>query len=378
MSKLAFHNSSDQVHVPAVYDGGSNALIHHLSASDWKSAGVSKLDQTAATHDFTITDLEKDKATLVSADSTEDEKAKALRELYDSGVRQVHIKDKDGVDHTYALEEHKSKWGNEISATDESGRTLFEAVLDENGNIIYVPRAAGGAPGGAAGGDNSHSSGGARGGGGGRHSGVSGRRPGGMNYSGNEQGGVGHYHEPSGGRNYAPAGNYDHHTWQGVKNTDGSVAIKFHGCQVDTDGSGAYRHTEDSCRQNQTSLKRSDHTSLDTDRDNFFVLPPSVAKAYGIKKGDLGWLVQESTGKAVPVVLGDFGPEGKLGEASVAALKSLGYSNVNGRNGVSGDGFKIVFVPGSGDGTGDIARNPSAMAQKLNKSGVASCTTQVA
>jgi hypothetical protein len=374
MSKFAFHNASDQVHAPTVYDGGGHALINHLSASDWRNA-VSKLDQgAAATHELKITDLEKDKSTLVDANASEDDKAKAIRELYDSGVREVHIKDKDGVEHTYDLEEKKSKWGNEISATDEKGQTIFEAVVDENGNIIYVPRAAGGdSSGGRSGGG-----GGGGGGGGERHSGVSRRRPSGMNYSGGEQGGVGHYHEPSGGQNYNPTGNYDHHTWQGVKNTDGSVAIKFKGCQVDTDGSGAFRHTEDKYRQNQTSLKRSDHTSLDTDRDNFFVLPPSVAKAYGIKKGDLGWLVQESTGKAVPVVLGDFGPEGKLGEASVAALKSLGYNNVNGRNGVSGDGFKIVFVPGSGNGTGDIARDPKAMADKLNQSGTASSSTQVA
>lgn len=113
----------------------------------------------------------------------------------------------------------------------------------------------------------------------------------------------------------------------------------------------------------------SDGSSLDTDKDNFFVLPKSVAHAYGIKQGDLGWLVQKDTGKAVPVVFGDVGPEGKLGEASVKALKDLGYKNVNGARGVSGDKFQIVFVPGSGNGRGDIARDPNLMAERLYQLG---------
>lgn len=196
----------------------------------------------------------------------------------------------------------------------------------------------------------------------GRHS-----QPDGMHYRKGH--GPGRYDEPSGGQEMNPKG-VDRRTWHGVKHADGSVALGFKGCQVDTDGSGAYRHTEDRTRQNHTSLKLSDGKSLDTDKDSFFVLPPSVAKAYGIKKGDLGWLVQKDTGKAVPVVFGDVGPEGKLGEASVKALKDLGYTNVNGARGVSGDRFEVVFVPGSGNGKGDIARNPAAMAQRLAQLGV--------
>jgi hypothetical protein len=83
----------------------------------------------------------------------------------------------------------------------------------------------------------------------------------------------------------------------------------------------------------------------------------------------LGWLVQKNTGKAVPVVFGDSGPAGKLGEASVAALASFGYK-VDGNHGVDHDAFQVVFFPGSGDGTGDIARQgKQAMATKLNSLG---------
>ncbi len=145
----------------------------------------------------------------------------------------------------------------------------------------------------------------------------------------------------------------------------------FTGCEVDTDGHGASRHGEDGHRKSITSLQRSDGRYLDTDKDNFVVLSPSVAAAYGIHIGDLGWLVRKDTGAAVPVVFGDTGHEGRrTAEASVAALKGLGFAHVNGNNGVTGGGFEIVLAPGSGTGRGDIARDTKAMTNKLFQSGL--------
>lgn len=325
-------------------------LIGHLfHESDWHSAYHRSAD-TATLHKITITDLEKDKEILADSNRSKKERTRAVGELLKSGISDVQVADQNGHEHLYHLDQREKNGITETRVT-ENNRLVFDSFDDANGNENLVPRYEGGAP----------------------YSRyvmhVPRHRPLGLTYPGTEPGRVGHYREPGGGTTYEPRGNYDHHVWQGVKNTDGSVTLNFHGCQVDTDGSGAYRHTEDHCRQSNTSLHLSDGTSLDTDRDRFFVLPPSVAHAYGIHKGDLGWLVQKRSGKAVPVVFGDGGPEGKLGEASVAALTPFGYK-VDGNHGVDNDDFQVVFFPGSGDGTGDIARQGTqAMAAKLNSLG---------
>lgn len=364
----------------------SSALIRQLNPQDWRTL-PSRYETMAQHKDITITDIEKDKKVVVDKSASEEARANAALELYESGIKQFSYKDAAGKEHVFKLTPETKDGKNTLALDDGAGfRTSFEYVQDEEGFWHVVPKES--APNVAgprgdvgavhravtSGGGNARGGGGGGGGGGER---VPSSRPRGMSYSGGDAGGVGHYSQPGGSSSYNPAGAYDHHVWQGVKNTDGSVAIKFSGCQVDTDGAGAHRHPEDATRQSQTSLRLSNGQSLDTDRDNFFVLPPSVAKAYGIHKGDLGWLVQEKTGKAVPVVFGDAGPEGKLGEASVHALQSLGF-NVNGRSGVDrSEQFKVVFVPGSGDGTGDIASDANAMAAKLAATGKSSTATQI-
>lgn len=322
---------------------------HVLSASDWHAAHQ-RSAETSTPHKIVLTDLEKDKKILADSTRSNNERSRAVGELLKSGVTDVKVADQHGREHLYHLDQREKNGITETRVT-ENNNLVFHSFDDANGNETLVPHNDGGAP---------YS----------RYmTHVPAHRPQGLSYPGSEPGGVGHYREPRGGTRYEPLGNYDRHVWQGVKNTDGSVTLNFKGCQVDTDGSGAYRHGEDRTRQSNTSLHLSNGTSLDTDRDSYFVLPPSVAHAYGIHKGDLGWLVQKRTGKAVPVVFGDSGPEGKLGEASIAALKPFGY-NVDGAHGVDNDNFQVVFFPGSGDGTGDIARQGTqAMAAKLNSLG---------
>ncbi|HEY9680827.1 MAG TPA: hypothetical protein V6C86_04525 [Oculatellaceae cyanobacterium] len=130
----------------------------------------------------------------------------------------------------------------------------------------------------------------------------------------------------------------------------------MHGAAVDTDGSGAHRHKEDRTRQNRTSLKDADGKSLDTDKDNFVALPKKEMERLGIKLGDHGYLQRQDTGEKVPVVFGDSssGKQWKHGngqpEASVAALKGLGFNNVDGRHGVDGNiQFNLIMQPGSRD-----------------------------
>jgi hypothetical protein len=135
--------------------------------------------------------------------------------------------------------------------------------------------------------------------------------------------------------------------------------VKFsnlRGAAVDTDGSGAHRHTEDRSRQNQTSLRDGNGKSLDTDKDNFVALPKKEMQRMGIHLGDHGYLQRQDTGEKVPVVFGDAssGKEWKHGngqtEASVAALKGLGFNNVDGRHGVDKNvQFNLIMQPGSRD-----------------------------
>lgn len=389
--QTSFHGS-DSLHLHHLAVGDSSTpLIHQLSPADhsrFRDATTTK--SAPADHkDLTITDVEKDKATLLNKSAKEEDRARAAQELYESGIKEFKYKDEQGTEKIFKLKEEEKDGKRQVKTDDGNGfETSFEYVQDDHGNWIFVPRQSAGATrgdlghaaGGAGGAEIHHGGGGANGGGGGGGGGdrVPRSRPRGMSYSSPDANGVGHYDAPSGGRSFDRRG-VDSHVWQGIQNTDGSVAIRFKGCQVDTDGAGARNHPEDATRQNQTSLRLLNGESLNTDTDNFFVLPPSVARAYHIKKGDLGWLVDEKSGKAVPVVFGDAGPEGKLGEASVHALKSLGFTNVSGRNGVDRtQPFKVVFVPGSGDGTGDIARDSQAMAAKLERTGKAGGATQLA
>ncbi|CAN5297496.1 hypothetical protein BH10CYA1_BH10CYA1_28970 [soil metagenome] len=387
------HIGSDTHTVAHHSEAGSltSPLIHAVSSErkDWRDAGgpIPPLSD----HKLTITDQEKDKATLVDKKSTEEDKAKAAAELYESGIKEFKYKDEAGVERTFKLEQEIKDHKKSIKLSDGSGfESSFEYVQDEHGNWhVVLKQNGGGGPQSEAG---RQSAGGARdagprSGGGGGGGGGGRRSPEGIHPS-SDGSGVGRYQAPSGGHTFRPdPSNPDSQhayqdvkgTWKGVTNGDGSVAISFKGCQVDTDGAGAGNHPEDRTRQYQTSLRLSNGQSLNSDTDNFFVLPPEVAKAYGIKKGDLGWLVDKDTQKAVPVVFGDSGPSGKLGEASVHALKSLGFENVNGANGVDKNhNFQVVFVPGSGNGKGDIARDPKAMAARLDGLGRTGATTQIA
>lgn len=360
------------------------------NAEQGQSAEAKKGEQVAGSTvgDLQITNQEKNLSTLLDKNVADQERLSTAMGLLGTDSTGVFsMKDSSGNLHELHIEKLEVD-GKTVVRVSEGGQTLIEGVVEkatvaraaseyadkaklETARADGLPKPPGDqpvktAPSAASGADS-----------GGHYVRVPKRRPAGMSYGdgggggGGGGGGRGHYSPPDRGSDYNPAG-VDHSRWQGVRHSDGSVAISFRGCQVDTDGSGAYRHTEDATRQGQTSLRLSDGTSLDTDKHNFFVLPPSVAHAYGIKLGDLGWLVQKQSGNAVPVVFGDSGPEGKLGEASVAALKSLGYDNVSGANGVDkSEEFEIVFVPGSGNGTGDIANSPQAMAGKLASLGSA-------
>ena len=304
---------SDEVSVPhQTPKGTSEPLSHQKSASRWLPP-------------FELNGDEQYKRILENDRLNSAERLQAARNLVDDGVHSLAFRDHNGHDHDFHIQ------------LLNSGRVR----VSDDDSLILGDRHVASRP---------------------HH-----RRPSGLSEIAEGQY---HYKLPSGGSSIEAGPTVDPHVWNGVQNGDGSVTIGFSGCAVDTDGLGASRHGEDIHRRSCTSLTRADGRYLDTDKDNFVVLAPSVAAAYGIHIGDLGWLVRKDNGQAVPVVFGDTGHEGRRSaEASIAALKELGFSDVNGNNGVTGGRFEIVLSPGSGNGRGDIARDPQAMADRLSQHG---------
>jgi hypothetical protein len=273
--------------------------------------------------------IEKDKDSVAHAHSNE-EKLAAAHELARYGVYSFSIKDAHGLVHDYAIKD----LGNGRLKVTDGDRKMAEDPKSGT-NHIGVPHVQG--------------------------------------FRKHLFGSGGTYQQPrwrDGRAHQIYSPHVDPRFYQITENPDGSRTINFVGCAVDTDG--ASYHPEDANWQGQTKLARSDGKPLNTDLDNFVVLSPSQARALGVKQGDRGYLVDLSRGSdgkhpAVPVVIGDEGPEGKrTAEASVHSIKQLGYQHIDGNNGVDGRRFQIVVYPHTGNGNGDIARHPDAIKAQLD------------
>ena len=168
-----------------------------------------------------------------------------------------------------------------------------------------------------------------------------------------------------GSNNAAPVGSADLgrlKTLQGAQVlADGSLAFKA-GAAIDVDGIGGAHG--DPYKQYQTSLRTSDGKSLNADNTPYFVLPPQVAKQYGIKPGDLGTI--SYNGKTIPAIFGDVGPKNKIGEVSRYAAQQLGINASPTKGGV-GSGVTYNVFPGSGNrkpSPGSVT--PQALAQRVD------------
>jgi hypothetical protein len=375
----------------------SEPLVHHLKTSDWQEHAVKHKASTAREKGhlpgLDISDHSKLEQSLSNTSLAPADRLEAARHLVKDGVHSMQFKDQQGKDHDYHIQLFNS---GKVKVT-EGGQDVFQA----GGQVASQERheSAGKQPNGqsrpsiapeASGGQNNHENPG-------NHANQisqnSHENPDNhanqisQNNHGNPDnhasqisqnshasrsvevaGGKSHHINHAGGHPKETHTGYKSSPVTAFRNGDGSVSLTFNGCSVDTDGHGARRHTEDGHRRSITSLTRSDGKYLDTDKDNFVVLSPSQAAQYGVHVGDLGTLTRMDTGQSVPVVFGDTGHEGRPNaEASVAALRALHFPAVTGNNGVEGIGFKITLARGSGNGRGDIARNPVAIADRLQR-----------
>jgi hypothetical protein len=117
----------------------------------------------------------------------------------------------------------------------------------------------------------------------------------------------------------------------------------FADCDEDKDGSPDWSH--DPTGQNDTSLHYNGKP-IDGNLIPFIVVPDNIANL--TKEMVLGCIgVMEYMDKVVAVVVGDAGPHNKVGEASSAALASVGAPTTrNGNGGVDGQEVFFRIWPG--------------------------------
>jgi hypothetical protein len=126
---------------------------------------------------------------------------------------------------------------------------------------------------------------------------------------------------------------------------------------IDGDGAGGNREG-DAAFQAHTSLRNEAGGYMNSRKSDFIVIPlppkdqSSSLQQFKVGLGDLGVIVFKN-GNLVPVIYGDYGPRGKIGEGSMAAAKKLGINpdpNIGGIDaGEIPDGIAHLVFPGSAD-----------------------------
>lgn len=113
--------------------------------------------------------------------------------------------------------------------------------------------------------------------------------------------------------------------------SNGSVTFRAKAA-IDTDGSGPLHG--DPCAQRDTSLHFRG-AALNADEDRYVVVPPAIIKGVrGVVLGCQAHVSNIKTGLTTDAVVGDIGPQHKLGEISVACAKALGIDPSPTRGGI--------------------------------------------
>jgi hypothetical protein len=99
-----------------------------------------------------------------------------------------------------------------------------------------------------------------------------------------------------------------------------------------------------------TTKKETDPSRyVNSEKIPYIVLPPSVMKSGGVKKGDLAVVINKKNGKSSYAIFADVGPKTKIGEGSIALAKNLEINKNPKTGGPTADVIYVVF-PSSGDG----------------------------
>jgi hypothetical protein len=87
---------------------------------------------------------------------------------------------------------------------------------------------------------------------------------------------------------------------------------------------------------------------VDSEKVPFIVVPSPLARlCTGIVLGCKAEIVHTATGKRVSAVVADLGPATHLGEASIAAVRALGFNPDPKNGGSSVKDFRYTFWPGN-------------------------------
>jgi hypothetical protein len=109
----------------------------------------------------------------------------------------------------------------------------------------------------------------------------------------------------------------------------------------------------------QTTLRKegagvtSPQTYVNASRIPFIALPPEFTQQFGVSLGDLAVVVNAANKRRAYAIYADVGPNGKIGEGSIALARALGIDAEPRRGGVSG-GISYLVFPKSGLGQGKL------------------------
>jgi hypothetical protein len=109
----------------------------------------------------------------------------------------------------------------------------------------------------------------------------------------------------------------------------------------------------------QTTLRKegasvtSPRTYVNASKIPFIALPPEFTQQFGVSLGDFAVVVNSANGKRAYAIYADVGPNGKIGEGSIALARTLGIDAKPRRGGVS-SGISYLVFPKSGLGQGRL------------------------
>lgn len=137
-----------------------------------------------------------------------------------------------------------------------------------------------------------------------------------------------------------------------IETSDGWVVF-ISGMMVDCDGSGG-NPDGDKYYQPDTTLQRKGK-ALNPYEERFVVVPPVIVKrTKGVVMGCQAYVTNLLTGQRTPAVVGDLGPNAKIGEASVACARSIGVPDNPNYGGIPDHIIGYEILPGVPAVVGDI------------------------